>query len=122
MKSIRYFFLLAVCLGIFSCKDSGGDPEVEAPELPPVIAQINPQQLGAGSILTITGTHLAGVTRVYFNTVAVNPESRTSGQVRVMVPILPEGSYSVAVENSAGRSNQLDITVLLPQPGVIERE
>ncbi len=109
---------LFLLLTVISCKK----PETPSKPEPvvPALAQATPGQIEVGDVLTLTGVNLSNVNKVYFNTVSVNPESKSAIEVRVIVPVLPEGSYAVSVENSAGRSNSMNVAVKVPLPAVIE--
>lgn len=117
-----FAILLVSVLTVGSCKKPPDTPpETPTPkEAVPSITRATPAQVEAGSLLTITGANLSNVTKIYFGITSVSPKTKSVSELSVEVPVLAEGSHTMSVESPAGRSNNLDITIVIPKPARIE--
>lgn len=92
------FALSALSILALGCKGNGGSTSTPLPVAPPVPADPSPRAdapvisklepiLGrTGDEVTIEGTHLAGVTKVFFGAIEATDFQETDGVISVLVP------------------------------------
>ena len=84
--------LSALSILFLGCKGGGGSTSTPVPVAPPVttdapaISSLEPGSGWTGDTVTIEGTHLAGVTKVFFGDIEATEFQETDGMINVTVP------------------------------------
>lgn len=126
MKKIINHLIITCLVLLLACKKedptapsvNGGGTKVEVKI--PKLNEVIPATAEPGTVLTIKGENLSEVQNVVFGgIVKVIPEAKTNTELKVKVPVLSDGSYSLGAEMVNGKSNNLNITVAVPKPPVV---
>ena len=112
--------LCSTLLLLSACGGGGGSSPAPTPTPTPtpapVITAFSPSVLASGTVVTLTGTHLMGVTQVQFNGVQAASFSVASDtQIQATAPVSPSAGL-ITVTSPAGSGSSTAYTIAAPVP------